>query len=847
MEEQILLNIEFNNDDVKAAVQNITDSRKAIDDLVAANKKLVEQGLKNSNAYTKNQESIKALNTEVSANSKIVQANTQAVKANENSIEALKEANKLLLIERNNVDTSTEAGRKKIKELNAEYDKNSKIISDNSTKVEKQRFNIGNYVSALDGVVPGLGAFSQGLGKATEGQEKLTGATNAFKATGIGLIIAAIAAAFASLQAYLKGSEEGQDKLNKITAVAAAIWEQFLNVVEGVGKAIFEAIENPKKALASFGEAIKENIINRFEGILEFIPAIGKSIKLLFEGEFAQAGQVAFDAVAKVTTGVEGATEKIAGLISNTVDLVNAGIAAGEKIAALQSKIDKEERALVTERTKTALEVSKLRQQAVEQEGEARKKTLKEAIALEEELSKREVAIAKTQEELAALKVKTNGDDKEALNELAAAQAKVFQAEEAAFANTLRFRKELQSLDEEEQKKLEELEKKKAEIAAKEETAANRLEVLRLEQQAKAIQGAELRADKLIEIEQIKAEQLLANDELTESERQIIVEDSEAKINAILDKSQQEQIKETQDALAAELEAYSLYVEGLINEKKRQLLEGTVSQAEYNEEIANLEIAALETQLAIKEQFGAEDVALAGRVSDAKIKQKETETAIYERQERAKVQAVQSTLGQVAGLFNKNSIAFKALASAQTLIQTYQSAQAVFTGMTSTIPGPVGIALGIAGAAAAVISGLANVAKINSTQVPKLEEGGLIEVGGRRHSQGGEDMRIGGKLVANVEQGETVAVLKRGSSGLLRNLSAVNTMVGGRDFYNDRSTRFHNADGGLIARSAISSSSQFATQSVEQVLKGIKIFTRVTDLERVQSQQATAKFTSELS
>jgi hypothetical protein len=336
------------------------------------------------------------------------------------------------------------------------------------------------------------------------------------------------------------------------------------------------------------------------------------------------------------------------------------------------------------------------------------------------------------------------------------------------------------------------------------------------------------------------------NEKLTASERELIQLQSDERVKDIRQKQTEEQAKEQEDALNLALENYRNYVQGLIDEKKRELLEGRIAQEEYDQEITDLQQASLEMQLALKEEFGVKDLALEGQILDSKIAMKKFEAEETARLERFKVQAVQSTIGQVANLFNKNSVAFKALASAQALIQTYQSAQAVFTGMTSSIPGPVGIALGIAGAAAAVISGLANVAKINSTKLPKLEQGGMIEVGGKRHSQGGEDVTIGGKRVANVEQGETMVVLKRGASPLLRNLSNINKMVGGRDFFNDRAPRYRNQDGGFVARSAASQVSSFQQLSIAEDLRRVRIVTRISDIERVQNQVNKAHVTSEL-
>ena len=66
----------------------------------------------------------------------------------------------------------------------------------------------------------------------------------------------------------------------------------------------------------------------------------------------------------------------------------------------------------------------------------------------------------------------------------------------------------------------------------------------------------------------------------------------------------------------------------------------------------------------------------------------------------------------------------KALAIASTTIDTIQSGVSAFKGMTSTIPGPVGIALGAVAAAGALASGYASVKKILAVKVPGATSGG---------------------------------------------------------------------------------------------------------------------------
>lgn len=323
--------------------------------------------------------------------------------------------------------------------------------------------NVGDYEGGFKRAGSSLQQIAPGATNAAKGILGMVKASLAFLATPIGLVIGLLGAALFALTSYFKGSEEGQNRLNKIVAVGEALFEQFMNVVEDLGEAIFNAFTNPKQALIDFGEFLKQNLINRFVGMLELFPALGKAFTLLFKGEFAEAGKVAFDAVAKVVVGVENATDKIAGFIDETENLVNQGISNGQKLADLNAKIDKDERKLVEDRARINLEVAKLREKAVELEGSAKRKAIEEAIALEERLSSREVALARTRLALAALTVKSNGSDKEALDALAQARANVSQAEETAFTNTLKFRKQLESLDDAEAKEAEERRKKRLE------------------------------------------------------------------------------------------------------------------------------------------------------------------------------------------------------------------------------------------------------------------------------------------------------------------------------------------------------------------------------------------------
>lgn len=89
----------------------------------------------------------------------------------------------------------------------------------------------------------------------------------------------------------------------------------------------------------------------------------------------------------------------------------------------------------------------------------------------------------------------------------------------------------------------------------------------------------------------------------------------------------------------------------------------------------------------------------------------QAELSIHKMVEDQKLAATSNTLGSAASLLKKNTVAYKVLATAQATIDTYQSAVSAFKAM-SGIPyiGPV---LGGIAAAAAIASGLANIAQIN--------------------------------------------------------------------------------------------------------------------------------------
>ena len=247
-----------------------------------------------------------------------------------------------------------------IKELTTEKNKAATASKD----LAKDTAGEADAIQALDGVTGGAATKFQNLtgvlGKVVNSFKTLKGA---IAASGIGLLalaVAAVGAAFTS-------SEEGQNKFAKLMGIIGAVTGNFVDLLADLGEKIIKTFENPKKAVEDFSKLIKENIVNRFEGLTELIPQLGEAINLLFKGQFSAAGKVAADAVGKVGLGVENITDKIGGAIEKTKEFAaeqakEARQAA--KVADMRAKADKIDRDLIVSRSKLESQIAGLRLKA---------------------------------------------------------------------------------------------------------------------------------------------------------------------------------------------------------------------------------------------------------------------------------------------------------------------------------------------------------------------------------------------------------------------------------------------------------------------------------------------------
>jgi len=324
-----------------------------------------------------------------------------------------------------NLNVNTKGAQKEVKNLEKAVEGVNEEVKETSASTEQMG-------GALDSATGGAITKFKGL------KSGLKGVITSFKslrvaiiATGIGALLIAVVALG---QAFTR-SEEGQNKFAKILAVIGSVVDNLLDVLANLGESIISVFENPKQALKDFTKLIKENLINRFEGLLELIPNLGKAVSLLFKGEFSAAGKVAADAVGKVTLGVDSITDSVGEAVEKVKEFgkeVAKDATAAGKIADARAKAEKMTRNLIVERAEAERKIAEIREKAADKENftaAQRIELLKEAGAISEDLANKETEVAKLRLDAKVLENSLAKSNKQALDEEAQLKADLINKE----------------------------------------------------------------------------------------------------------------------------------------------------------------------------------------------------------------------------------------------------------------------------------------------------------------------------------------------------------------------------------------------------------------------------------
>ena len=247
-------------------------------------------------------------------------------------------------------------------------------------------------------------------------------------------------------------------------------------------------------------------------------------------------------------------------------------------------------------------------------------------------------------------------------------------------------------------------------------------EAKRIKEEKEEIQKASFELEKNAVTEQLKNNKISIDEK-----RNIVLNDNklskEDRQNFLLDLQQQEiQLEDAHNKAIGDLnKRYD-------DEKATRLADTAVKKEEldYNRkllEINGIAQTELEKQTLIEKLDGEHKVRMgvaATADKDALIKIEELKTQAKQKA----LSAYSTTLKTAANLLGESTDAGKAAAIAATTIDTIQSGVSAFKGMVSSVPGPVGIGLGVVAAAGALASGFASVKKILAVQTPSGGGGG---------------------------------------------------------------------------------------------------------------------------
>lgn len=747
--------------DTNALVKAATDTRNAIRDIKDEQKVLKITGKETTQQFTKNEVALKKLTTSYNQQKKVLtsltdenqkfvkteQAITKAVDTNVKSIEAARANNKELLAVRNKLNLSTEAGQKQLARINEKLNKNNAFIKDNVSAYEQQKIGIGNYEGALRKVFPTGGRMLDTLRDIKEGlvaqkvaTKATTTATNAsskaLKFLKIALIstgIGAIVVALGSLIAAFQSTQQGADAISKALAPIKGAFQGIIGVIQRISTQVFDLL------------GARFTIVSG--KIMQGIDMIRLGWNKI-TGDQEEAAEIQLRMVER-TKEMTKAQAKVALSVQNIKkewngagDAIKSAVDAQKEIERLTISIEKAENRLIISRSKSN-RIIKAQNKIAEDTTKSlpvREAAAKKAIEESQKLLKAEQDIIDMQIKQTELKNSQNdtsrADDKVLSELIAKRNEKETQALEmqTTLTNKLNIIKTQQAVKdkkhaddkvakqkEDEDKLLEKEEKELQRIQSFEQKKRDLLNQIQLENATTAEEKATIKAEQDL----LKEQEALAKMQLTAEER--------IELEALL-LEKGEQIK--------------LDIVKSFQDKRQEMFDKS------NQAIIDKEKEVGATRIQYTKVLEGALIGMLGDSLGAKLAAIAIEGAIQ------------------AGIVKINAAGASAAVTANT-------ARAISSAIASSplsggLPWSATIAAsGVKNQAAITTSSSSAISRILSSSAlkavgtlatAKYEKGGLQEIGGKRHSQGGTKFIGEDGTAFEAERGEVIGVMSRQAS-----------------------------------------------------------------------------------
>jgi len=213
-------------------------------------------------------------------------------------------------------------------------------------KIEKDVEGINKEIKSLNKNVDKTAEGFEGVEKATQDTAKgVRKIGTTLKAIGIGLLLAA----FSKLKEVFEQNQKVADAFNIAFESLSIAFNDFFRFLEnniGTITGFFKDIfENPTESIKDFGQAILDNLVERFVSFNESLGLVASSLVKLFKGDF------------------EGAIEDIKGAGKEMIDVVTGVDDSFDKAAEIIPKATNAIKGYVKSTTDAATETVKLNNQ----------------------------------------------------------------------------------------------------------------------------------------------------------------------------------------------------------------------------------------------------------------------------------------------------------------------------------------------------------------------------------------------------------------------------------------------------------------------------------------------------
>jgi len=485
----------------------------------------------------------------------------------------------------------------------------------------------------------------------------------AIKAIGIGLVMEA----FNLFKEVLGKNQKVVDIFNTTMGALSIAFNDLISFLfdklPGVVDLFKDVFENPTTYLKKFGDLIKENLTERFNSFLDTIGYLGDALKKVFTGDFAGAME-------SVKKAGKESIDVLTG-VNNTFDKGKKAIGdtidavskyAAETINAAEANVKLQNSAEIA-----AAQQAKLVEQYDRQAESLRQIRDNDLLSIDE-------------------RIKANNDLKDVLDKQQKAMTSVANLQTEAARVTFNLNK----------------------------TTENRVALINAEANAEGV---------LAQVKGLKSEQL-AN-EIALSKEKVALQQTEVEgLNSLaIEQKKFTESLETDNLRRLEIQRANLEEEKRIELERLQLKIDSSKQGTQARVDAELEYA-IKKQEINNALIVNDNEMVAVELENSKVRL-EIDKLEYQHK-REMLAATTALLDTAAGALGDSTVAGKAAAVASATIKTLLSSVDAFQGMVNVIPGPAGIAAGIAASGFAVLSGFKTVKSILAVKTPKASGGGSV-------------------------------------------------------------------------------------------------------------------------